>query len=288
MGVGYIILAHTLPDHLVRLVRRLQTENARFFVHVDLGAPPEVVRVIERELGGAPSVRLLPRHRVEWAAFSQVEAILEGVNALLDAPERLDYGVLLTGQDYPLRPAPAIEQRLSDADGASFLTYRPATGRFRKRVTSWHWHGTILGRKVRLPNRFMPITVRRPLPGGLEPFHGSGHWCLSRDCMEYVAGYDRGVIEAFRHASSPDEALFQTILVNSPLAATIVNDDLRYADWSEGKASPRVLGSYDLDRLLGSPALFARKFDPRVDASVIDALDDSIEAQLTSGERLAS
>ena len=280
MGIGYIILAHTLPEHLVRLVRRLESESACFFIHVDARAPSDVMAEVERELGAVPHVQLLPRHRVHWAAFSQVEAVLEGVRALLEWPADVDYGVLLTGQDYPLRPPDVIERTLQQADGRSFLGYRPSDGRFLKRVTRRHWHREVLGRKLRLPNRFMPITVRRSPPAGLRPFHGSGHWCLSRRCLEYVVGHDPETIEFFRWSSSPDEAIFQTILINSPLAATIVNDDLRYVDWSEGGASPRVLTSYDLDRMLASHCLFARKFDPRVDSEVIDALDTSIDARI--------
>jgi hypothetical protein len=276
--LGYIIVAHTLPDHLVRLVRRLESESARFFIHVDARAPGEITAVVERELGGAPHVRLLPRHPVEWAAFSQVEAALDGIRALLEWPERLDYGILLTGQDYPLRPPRLIERRLEETDGRSFLSYRPSTGRFLKRVTRRHWHGTVLGRRVRLPNRLMPFSVKRSLPEGLEPFHGSAHWCLSRECLEYVVARDPETIEFFRWSSSPDEALFQTILLSSPLASTLVNDDLRYVDWSEGGASPRVLTTYDLDRMLASHCLFARKFDPGVDSEVIDALDAHIDA----------
>ncbi len=237
------------------------------------------MRVVERELGGASNVRLLPRRGVHWAAFSQVEATLEGVRALLDWPEELEYGVLLTAQDYPLRPPSLIEARLEEADGRSFLTYRPSEGRFLRRLTRRHWHGSVLGRRVRLPNRFIPLTVRRSLPTGIEPFHGSAHWCLSRECLEYVVSRDPETIEFFRWSSSPDESFFQSILLSSALAATIVNDDLRYVDWSEGGSSPRVLTSYDLDRLLASHCLFARKFDPRVDAGVIDALDASIDAQ---------
>jgi hypothetical protein len=286
--LGYIIVAHTLPDHLVRLVRRLESDRARFFIHVDARAPGEVMEVVERELGGAPYVQLLPRHRVEWAAFSQVEAALEGVKAVLEWPERLDYGVLLTGQDYPLGPPRLIESRLEEADGRSFLAYRPSTGRFLKRVTRRHWHGTVLGRRVRLPNRLMPFSFNRSLPQGLQPFNGSAHWCLSRDCLEYVVARDPETIEFFRWSSSPDEAFFQSILVSSPLATTLVNDDLRYVDWSEGGASPRVLTSYDVDRLLASHCLFARKFDPRVDAGVLDALDAHIEARAAGVENALS
>src|SRR5215210_219412 len=280
MKIGYIITAHTLPDHLVRLVRRLESDAARFFVHVDRRAPDGVMAAVERDLGGRPDVELLQRHPVHWGAFGPVRPALEGVDALLASPERLDYGVLLTGQDYPLRPAAEIESTLEAAAGRSFITYRAPTGRFLKRLTRWHWHGEVLGRRVRLPNRFIRLTRRRKLPAGLVPYTGSAHWCLSRDCLEYVAGSDPDLVRFFRWSAVPDESFFQTILMNSPLADTLVNDDLRYVDWSEGEASPRVLTSFDLERMVRSSALFARKFDPRVDGGVIDALDAHIDASV--------
>jgi hypothetical protein len=278
MKIGYIITAHTLPEHLVRLVRRLESDNARFFIHVDRRAADGVMTVVERELGARPDVQLLRRHRVHWASYSQLRAVLEGVNALLAYPERLDYGVLLSGQDYPLRAPSVIESTLAAAAGRSYIVHRPATGRFLERMTRRHWHGEILGRRVRLPNRFIRLTARRRLPAGLVPHTGFGHWCLSRECLEYVAARDPELTRLFRWSSSPDESYFQTLLMNSPLADTLVNDDLRYVDWSEGGPSPKVLTSFDLERMTRSPALFARKFDPRVDSGVIDALDAHIDA----------
>jgi hypothetical protein len=278
MKIGYIITAHTLPEHLVRLVRRIASENARFFIHVDRRAPDEVMAVVERELGGRPDVLLVPRHPVHWASFGPVRAALEGVHALLASGEPLDYGVLLTGQDYPLRSPDVIESTLADAGGRSFITFRAPEGRFLRRLTRWHWHGTVVGRRVRLPNRFMPVTVRRTVPAGLTPYTGSAHWCLSRECLEHVASTDPEVVRFFRRSAVPDESFFQTLLMSSPLADTLINDDLRYVDWSEGGASPRVLTSYDLERMTRSSALFARKFDPRVDSAVIDALDARIDA----------
>ncbi|HEX6652244.1 MAG TPA: beta-1,6-N-acetylglucosaminyltransferase [Thermoleophilaceae bacterium] len=277
MKIGYIITAHTLPEQLVRLVRRLATDDSRFFIHIDRRAPDEVMAAVERQLGARPDVQLLPRHPVHWASFGPVRAALEGVRALLASPEPLEYGVLLTGQDYPLRPPAEIESTLAAAGGRSFITYRRPEGRFLRRMTRWHWHGTVMGRRVRLPNRFVPVTARRRLPPGLLPYTGSAHWCLSRDCLEYVARSDPELARFFQRSAVPDESFFQTLLMNSPLAGTLVNDDLRYIDWSEGGASPRVLTSYDLERMLRSSALFARKFDPRVDAAVIDALDAHID-----------
>ena len=278
MKIGYIITAHTLPDHLIRLVRRLESDNARFFIHVDRRAADGVMTAVERELGDRPDVQLLRRHPVHWASFSQLRAVLEGVDALLASSDRPAYGVLLTGQDYPLRAPAAIESTLAAADGRSFIVYRPSTGRFLERVTHRHWHGEVLGRRVRLPNRFVPLKVRRGLPAGLVPYTGFGHWCLSLECLEYVATRNPELTRFFRWSSSPDETYFQTLLMNSPFADTLVNDDLRYVDWSEGGASPKVLTSFDFERMVRSSALFARKFDPRVDPGVIDALDAHIDA----------
>ena len=279
MRIGYVILAHTLPDHLVRLVRRLDSDRAQFVVHFDVRGSDSEFEGIEREFAGTPNVQLLPRRRVQWCGFSLVETALDGVQRLLNADPPLDYVVLLTGQDYPLRPAGEIESRLAAGDGRSFLTYRPSRGRFLRRMTRAHWHGTIGSRKLRLPNRLMPLTFRRTLPAGLEPYDGSAHWCLSRAALEYVRTRDDALVEFFRWVACPEESFFQSILLSSPLADSIVNDDLRYIDWSEGGASPRVLTSYDLDRMLASNALFARKFDPRVDSEVLDALDSHMDAE---------
>jgi len=225
-------------------------------------------------------VRFLTRRRCTWASFSLVEAALDGVKALLETPEEIGFGVLLTGQDYPLKTAAEIERTLDQAGDRSFMGYWPSAGRYLTRVQRWNWHGELLGRRLRLPNRLIPFSVRRSLPAGLEPFTGSAHWCLSRACLEFISDLESTspeTIEFFRHAAVPDETFFQTVLLSSPLAGTIVNDDLRYIDWSGGGNSPRVLTTRDRDRLLESQDLFARKFDPRVDSNVLDALDAALE-----------
>jgi hypothetical protein len=265
----------------VRLVRRLDSAHAQFMLHVDVRAPDEYMATVRHALGGAENVDLLPRRRVQWCGFSLVEAALSGVHALLGAHDPPDYGVLLTGQDYPLRTTAEIERRLAAAGGFSFLTHRPSQGRFLRRMTRAHWHGTIGSRKVRVPNRLMPFSFRRQIPAGLEPWDGSAHWCLSRECLEYVVSRDSRTIEFFRWAACPEESFFQSILMSSQLAPTLVNDDLRYVDWSEGGASPRILTTFDLDRMLGSNALFARKFDSGVDPDVLDVLD--ARAQVKGG-----
>jgi hypothetical protein len=76
-------------------------------------------------------------------------------------------------------------------------------------------------------------------------------------------------VRFFEHAYVPDEMFFQTLLLNSPLASTIVNDDLRLIKWP----GPAILTAADWNDILRSPDLFARKFDENVDASILDSID---------------
>jgi hypothetical protein len=282
MRIGYILLAHTLPNQVTRLVRRLRSDDARFFLHVDKRAPQEISEGILRGLDDAADVQPLPRHAIQWGTFSQVAAALEGVRAAIESPEKIDYAILITGQDYPLRSTGGIERRLAQADGRSLLSWWPSEGHYLERVQLWHWHRTILGRHVRLPNSRIPLKIKRPLPAGLRPFTGWAHWCLSRDALSHVIEFvdaNPDVLRAYSRYAHPFESFFQTVLLNSPLAPMIINEHTHYVDWSEGRAQPRVLTVDDLDRMLASPFLFGRKFDERVDAGVLDALDEDIEAE---------
>jgi hypothetical protein len=53
----------------------------------------------------------------------------------------------------------------------------------------------------------------------------------------------------------------------------MVNDNLRYIDWSQGKASPKTLLLEDLPLLAASGKLYARKFSEQTDGAVLDKLD---------------
>ena len=128
---------------------------------------------------------------------------------------------------------------------------------------------------VRLHGHHARLPFRRAFPEGLRPFGGGAYWSLSRECIEYVSGFvaERpDVVAFFRRVDIPDEIFFHTILMNSPLRDTIVDDNLRYIDWERGRR-PAVLEARDIDALRASPKLYARKFDVHQDESVLDLID---------------
>ena len=74
-----------------------------------------------------------------------------------------------------------------------------------------------------------------------------------------------------------DELVFQTVLLNSHLRDSIVNDHLRYIKFFRGGSSPKILTMEDADILVKSNKFYARKFNPAIDSEILDYLDRVIE-----------
>jgi hypothetical protein len=278
MRIAYVIAAHRRLDQLERLIRRLDGPGTSFVVHVDLRAGREPYEKLLRRTADLDDVHFLERHLGYWGGFGVVRAALKAIRYLVHDQVPFDYAVLLSGQDYPLRPPGAIRSSLAEAGGASFMAYHslpfwgwgPRGG--LDRVEDFHVVGRV-ALHLRLPRK-------RRVPGGLVPFGGSRTWLFTRDVVEYVDGYVRSnpdYVRFFEHALSPDELFFQTLLLNSRFADTIVNDHRLYLEW-RGGTNPATFTRSDLPQLLASDCLFARKFDVGVDAVVLDELDAHLEA----------
>ncbi len=266
MTIAYIILAHKHPAHLARLVGRLAAPSVSFFVHIDANTDGATHRELTHSLSGYPNVYLLPRHPSSWASWGIVQAILEGLEQIHRTYLQPDYVILLSGQDYPLKSADEIDTFLRSYRGSSFIDVRQLPD------YNWNRHGAI--------DRF----PAEPLPAGMHPFGGSAWWALSGDCAAYVTGVTHRATDLMRLLSAvgvPDEHVIQTIVANSPFRHRLTRLDadavsaLHYVDWRRG--SPKLLTTEDFDRLLASPALFARKFDPTQDSAILDMIDANLE-----------
>lgn len=276
MRLAYIVIAHRLPDQLLRLVKRLVADDTTIMIHIDKHATRGV---FERVVGGTrelSNVHLLKRFPCQWGGYGHVRATMAGIDELLGRDISFDHAILLTGQDYPIKTNGQIADFFGRNAGRSFMSY------FALPSPEWaagglprfeRWHVRRFGRHVAIP-------LRRRIPQKLRPFGGSSYWCLTRDCVEYVARFtdrDRSFVDFFKHVDIPDELIFQTLLMNSPLAPTIVNDDMRHINWKdEDLSSPFVLRVDDFPELARSNKLFARKFDVQIDERILDRIDREI------------
>jgi Core-2/I-Branching enzyme len=132
----------------------------------------------------------------------------------------------------------------------------------------------------RITNRVLP---RRKPPEGFELYGGSTWWCLSRAFVEHlVAPETRARVDRFfRTTACPDEVYVQTVLMHEPRFASRVLPPLTYVrfDRTVSADHPLIWTASDLPELRGSGCYFARKFDATVDATVLDALDEMLDAR---------
>jgi hypothetical protein len=68
-------------------------------------------------------------------------------------------------------------------------------------------------------------------------------------------------------------------VMNSPFGEHVIDDHLRHIDWGRDSSHPKTLGVPDLERLVTSAKLFARKFDASVDSAILDLLDEHIDRE---------
>jgi hypothetical protein len=284
--ICYVILAHTLPHQVVRLVERLQTESTIFLIHIDAKAGREVVDPIRLGLEQMANVHFLRRHVCHWGEFGLVAASLEGIRTIVEQRLPCDQAVLLSGQDFPIKSNVEIADVLGQAGDRSHLAYFPLPHDGWGADGGWdridRWYVRLRGRRFELPPAWVADRLgrsrRRFLPG-LKPFGGPAQWSLSAEALAYVHAYVQRrpeYVSFFQRTLNPDELFFQTLLLNSPLSTRLINAELHHIEWSPGAAHPNVLTVEDFPRLQMSEAMFARKFDSGADADVLNLVEEHI------------
>ena len=278
MKIAYLIRAHFAPAQLGRIVDRLDSEHAAFFIPVSARTSGGTHDKMQEAVGERANVQWVERVPTYYAGFSLVQSTLVGLRAIA-AAEPTSHAVILSGQDYPARPTPEIEKFFQGRPGKSLVEHfaLPAADK---------WPGEHGGldriryryfERVNYKTRTLRLPIlRRRFPRGLQPY-GGGAWCaLSYDAVRYIVSFAEErpeVVRFFRHVKIPDEIFVPTVLLNSPLRDSVVGEDVHYIDWSHGGAHPKTLGTEDYDRIVESGKLFARKFDVRYDTKVLDMLD---------------
>lgn len=296
MSLAFLILAHRSPAQVEQLFWSLHHRDDCFVLHFDRRAPAALHALGEQLAARHPNVRVLPSRRIVWGGPAMVDVQIAAMEAALAADARWTHFLNLTGQDFPLQRREAMMARLPA--GRSYLSWfdpfaaeapwRNARERVDRLHLPWPWLQALLGLpgighrlktlfgwRNRLPA--VPVWRRRP-PGFFRIYGGANHVVLAREAAAYLSSDPaaRRIRRWLRHSAHADELVFQSVLLNSPLAASLENTSLREIDFPAHAPHPRIFTSADLPRLTGSPALIARKFDPAADARVLETLQSRL------------
>ncbi len=289
MKIAYIILAHKLPQQLIHLVNKLDNPDTVFLIHIDKKTQENLANIVIDELRTKSNVYFLKRINVYWGDFSQVSATLSGISKLFEEKIDFDYVRLLTGQDYPIKSTKKINNFLEENHPKSFLEH------YSLPHQSWIDGGELDGGLNRIIYPYLAINIswrnfnlshkyriplKRHIPNQIsQTYVGSAYFFFSKNCAEYINDFVKTnpkIINFFKYVDFPDELFFQTILLNSPLKHTIVNNDLTYTEWKGKCIHPEILSENSLEYFNESSYLFARKFDIEINRKILDLIDKTI------------
>jgi hypothetical protein len=313
MQVAYLLFVYNQPEHFARLIRALDAPWAHFFIHVDKKAD---LSAFTSKVPESPHVHyILSRQRVYWGHYSGVEAILGLLRHSRHLGPAFKYHILLSGADYPIKSRAVIYDTLAQSRLQHLTIECRLLDRFAQRITQWWFIGhpllqlrpefscdprTFRGAtffQIARRARFCASIVEHLLPRRSypypTPYKGSTWWALTDDCAQYVLSFvDRnpGYVRFHRYTHIPEEHFFHSIIKASPFANSISQDiergcqfstrfGLHYIQWPKVVYnSPVTLAGGDLDALLATDALFARKFSDKESRSLLDALDGIVRA----------
>lgn len=293
----YVILAHTDPAGLRRLVARIRalSPQAKILVrHED----PALIDAATLAPYGA--IDLVSRVPVRWGSWTMVTAMLEAYDAAIRLTDA-DYITLISGQDYPIRDLGQWEAELGESGTdlvldpmyakphtyrRHFLTFRlPGPRTIPKRAV--HWCMDRIGR-ISEP-RFQLYRMERtgpdlwwfsmPRRGQEEPpdwFVKASQWMtMRRDVVEGVLASAGPKARGWRHMRTlliPDEIAVQSAA--SALATRVLTAPTSAMNFEEHAPSPDWL-TPELVRSLAreTPAPFARKMPVQGWEAVVAAAD---------------
>jgi len=280
MKLAHLILAHSQPRQLERLLHSLQHDDADIYIHLD--KKTDVVPF--QHLADIKNVHFIQnRIKVYWGTYNIVKATFNSFKEILDSGKNYQYLNLLSGQDYPLRPQQELHDFLNANPGKAFMNYMLFDTEWQEalpRVRFYHFNN------FRLPGHFIlqelvnKLFGARSMPNNMIAVGRSQWFTISMECVSYIYNYWNNTPK-LRHfiklTWGPDEFIFQTILYNSQYKVVMVKNDLRYIDWSAGGVSPKTLTMEDAEALSASAQYFARKFDITKDEAILDVIDDRIK-----------
>lgn len=280
MRIANLIIGHKNVLQLSRLIDRLQHPNFDVYIHIDKKVDVAEFQHLEK-LKNVFFIR--NRVKVNWGGNSISIAIIKSMYEILESGKTYDFINLLSAQDYPLKTAEQIFEFFNTNNGRNFISFdqssqsewwiKAATRYEKYHLTDWSFPGKYLLQKI-----INILTPKRDFPGHMKLYGGqkSTWWSISGECARHVTKEvlnNKKLSSFLKYCWGTDEFIVTTLIMNSHFKTQVINNNLRYIDWSEGKANPKLLTKLDSSELKNSDMLFARKFDIDIDREVLDEID---------------
>ena len=282
---AYLIMAHTQPELLKKLLKMLDNERNDIYLHIDSKAKDYPLDEIAAVLQKSKCI-FTERTDVKWGSYSQIHCEM----VLLKEAVKTEHAYyhLLSGMDLPIKSQEQIFAFFEKYNGLEFVDEDDATisEAALSRVKYTHkFYGKagsvkdILGALSTKGQKLLGVDKTQKY-GNIIFQKGRNWFSITHGLAKLVVEKEDWIQEVFGQSVCGDELFLQTVARNSEYAEKICNQntmpevpDTRYIDWKRGSNNnPYVFREDDFEELKNALGLFARKFDLNVDKKIVEKL----------------
>lgn len=282
---AYLIMAHTQPELLARLLSCLDHEDNDIYIHIDKKAADYPIEDVKASVKRSKYI-FTERTDVTWGSYSQINCEL----VLLKEAVKTEHAYyhLLSGMDLPIKSQKEIHEFFESHDGLEFVDedLPEISENALSRVKYVHrFYGKagslpdILGALETKAQRMLGVD-RTKKYGNIVFQKGRNWFSITHGLAKLVVEKEAWIREVFGRSVCGDELFLQTIARNSEYADNICNantmpdiPDTRYIDWERGSNNnPYIFREADFEKLRNAAGLFARKFDWNTDKTIVEKL----------------
>ncbi|XP_005998331.1 xylosyltransferase 2 [Latimeria chalumnae] len=296
--IAYVLVVHGRAiRQLKRLIKAIYHQDHFYYIHVDKRSNylhREVLQLSHQY----PNIRVTPWRMVTiWGGASLLKMYLRSMKDLLEMLDwKWNYFINLSATDYPTRTNDELVAFLSKYQDKNFLkSHGRDNARFIKKQG--------LDRLFHECDSHMWRLGERQIPEGIVVDGGSDWFCLTREFVDYVVYTQDELVsrlkQFYTYTLLPAESFFHTVLENSHMCDSLVDNNLRVTNWNRKLGckcqykhivdwcgcSPNDFKPQDFIRLqqLSRPTFFARKFESTVNQEVLGILDSHLYGNFPPG-----
>ena len=282
---AYLIMAHTQPELLKKLLQMLDNERNDIYLHIDSKAKDYPLDEVAAVLKKSKCI-FTERTDVKWGSYSQIHCEM----VLLKEAVKTEHAYyhLLSGMDLPIKSQEQIFAFFEKYNGLEFVDEDDAaiSEAALSRVKYTH---KFYGKAGSVKDLLGALSTKGQKLLGVDKtqkysdiiFQKGRNWfSITHGLAKLVVEKEAWIQEVFGQSVCGDELFLQTVARNSEYAEKICNPntmpeipDTRYIDWKRGSNNnPYVFREEDFEELKNAPGLFARKFDLNVDKKIVEKL----------------
>lgn len=291
MRHAILIITHRNFEHLLYLIRYFDSDFD-IYIHIDKKS-----QITEAEMCALREEKqvcgIYREYAINWGGYKFLQAILFLVKKVVEK-SGVNYVHLISGSDIPTKKLGDFKIFFEDKPTYEYLrNFSLPTPRWSggglTRLTYYHLNDYLnlrAPKNARWQHWFTRMQdkwgIQRKISTKLPRLYGGGNWwSLSMECVNYVAAYTckhKRLLKRLRFSFAADEIYMQTVIMNSPFAARVVDNHLRYIDWQRRNGNiPANLDISDLGKITDSPCLFARKIEFPVSGTLVEQLKKQLE-----------